>query len=98
MPKLAPARVQIWGLPMDPSLHSAEFAVATLTSKGQVKVPKAVRETPGLRQGDQLSWELDEGSVRVRAVEPLDLAYLQGLEANLREWFSAADEEVFRNL
>ncbi|CAK6697853.1 AbrB/MazE/SpoVT family DNA-binding domain-containing protein [Synechococcus sp. Cruz-9H2] len=72
--------------------------VATLTAKGQVTVPKAVREALGLRQGDQLSWELEDGSVRVRAVTPLDLAYLRGLESSLSEWSSPADEEAFREL
>lgn len=72
--------------------------VATLTAKGQVTVPKAVREALGLRQGDQLSWELEEGSVRVRAVAPLDLAFLQGLECSLSEWSSPEDDEAFRDL
>ncbi|MCP9834900.1 MULTISPECIES: AbrB/MazE/SpoVT family DNA-binding domain-containing protein [unclassified Cyanobium] len=72
--------------------------VATLTAKGQVTVPKAVREALGLRQGDQLSWELEDGSVRVRAVAPLDLVYLQGLESSLGEWSSSEDEEAFRDL
>lgn len=73
-------------------------AVATFTAKGQVTVPKAVREALGLRQGDPLRWERVDGSVRVRAVAPLDLDYLQGLEANLREWSSRADEAAFRDL
>ena len=51
--------------------------LATLTAKGQLTVPKAVREALGLQQGDQLSWELEGGSVRVRAVAPLDLVYLR---------------------
>ena len=72
--------------------------LATLTAKGQVTVPKAVREALGLRQADQLSWELDDGSVRVRAVTPLDLAYLQELERGLSERSSPADEEAFRDL
>lgn len=72
--------------------------VATLTAKGQVTVPKTVREALGLRQGDQLSWELEDGSVRVRAVAPLDLVYLQGLESSLGEWSSPEDEEAFRDL
>ena len=72
--------------------------LATLTAKGQVTVPKAVREALGLRQGDQLSWELEDGAVRVKAVTPLDLAYLEGLEAGLQEWSSAADDVAFADL
>ena len=73
--------------------------IATLTAKGQVTVPKAVREALGLRQGDQLSWELEDGSVRVRAIAPLDLAYLRSLDdASLQEWSSPADEEAFAGL
>jgi antitoxin PrlF len=72
--------------------------LATLTAKGQVTVPKAVRDALGLQQGDQLSWELEDGSVRVRAVTPLDLVYLRGLEGNLAEWNSQEDEDAFRDL
>ncbi len=72
--------------------------VATLTAKGQVTVPKAVREALGLMQGDQLSWELEDGSERVRAETPLDLAYLHGLESGLSEWSSPVDESAFRDL
>jgi antitoxin PrlF len=79
-------------------VEGATVEVATLTAKGQVTVPKAVREALGLRQGDQLAWELEDGSVRVRAITPLDLAYLKGLDANLQEWSSPADEEAFRDL
>ena len=72
--------------------------LATLTAKGQVTIPKAVRDALGLNQGDQLSWELDDGSVRVRLINPLDLAYMQGIETNLSEWASPADDEAFADL
>ena len=61
-------------------------------------VPKAVRDALGLRRGDQLSWELEDGCVRVRAVAPLDVAYLRGLEGTLSEWSSHEDEQAFADL
>ncbi len=72
--------------------------LATVTAKGQVTIPKAVRDALGIRQGVQLSFDLEDGSVRVRPVAPLDLAYLRGVEQNLQEWGSAADDIAFANL
>ncbi len=41
---------------------------ATLTSKGQVTIPKTVRELLGVKPGDQLDFVVDdEGRVVVRA-------------------------------
>ena len=72
--------------------------LATLTAKGQVTVPKVVREALGLKRGDVLSWELDDQSVRLRVVSPVDVDYLRGVEASLSEWASDADEAAFAGL
>jgi antitoxin PrlF len=41
----------------------------TLTSKGQVTIPKPIREYLGLSAGDAVEFEFaDDGSVRVRGV------------------------------
>ena len=72
--------------------------LATITAKGQVTVPKAVRDALGLKRGDVLSWELDDQSVRLRVVSPVDLDYLRGVEASLSEWASEADEAAFAGL
>lgn len=43
------------------------MAIATLTSKGQITIPKSVRERLGLQAGDQLDFVVQEdGSVRLR--------------------------------
>jgi len=41
---------------------------------------------------------MEEGSVRVLAITPLDVTYLRSLEGQLSEWSSAADQEAFQDL
>ncbi len=49
-----------------------------LTSKGQITVPKAVRETLGLSPGDRVRFVVrDDGTVTVEA-ESIDLRSLRG--------------------
>ena len=51
---------------------------AKLTSKGQITIPKEVREALGLRTGDRLAFRLhDDGSVAVEA-EKVSLNALRG--------------------
>jgi antitoxin PrlF len=74
-------------------------AVAKITAKGQTTVPADIRTALNLKQGDLIAWELaDDGSARVRRVQPLDLDYLKAVEAILSEWTSAADEDAYREL
>ena len=55
------------------------MAKATLTSKGQLTVPKEVRERLGLRVGDRLVFELlEEGSVRLKVERRRTLGELKG--------------------
>lgn len=52
---------------------------ATLTSKGQITLPKAVRERLRLDTGDQVDFVVnDRGDVVVRAIS-LDVTELKGL-------------------
>ena len=45
-------------------------AVATLTSRGQLTIPKAIRDALGLHEGDQVRFELDRTHGRT-VMEPV---------------------------
>jgi len=58
-----------------------------LSSKGQVTIPKEVRENLGLERGDFVTYELTTGdAVILRRVEPYDAAYHLAVSETLEEW------------
>ncbi len=46
-------------------------ATATLTSKGQITIPKAVRRLLGLQAGDALEFEVHQGRVEMKPSRPV---------------------------
>jgi len=57
------------------------MAEATITSKGQVTIPKAVREVLGLQAGDRVEFVEDgAGGVRLRPIRG-DIRCLKGMLA-----------------
>lgn len=69
-----------------------------VTTKYQATIPLEVREKLGIRQGDMVAFELDNGGVRLRRVVPLDVEYAKALARTLSEWASENDEEAYRDL
>lgn len=69
-----------------------------VSSKGQITLPKAVREALGVKPGDTLVYDLEDDQVRIRRVEPFDAAFHAALSETLDEWNSDSDEEAFRDL
>jgi antitoxin PrlF len=58
----------------------ATRGASTITGKGQVTVPRSVREELGLQAGDRLVWSLHEdGSVEVRKATLQPLREIVGL-------------------
>ncbi len=73
--------------------------LVTLTAKGQVTIPKAVKDALGLKNvANLVSCELKGESVRLLVVSPLDLGYLRGVQAGLTEWGSDEDDVAFADL
>jgi antitoxin PrlF len=72
--------------------------LAKITSKGQVTVPKAVRQKLQLQAGDTLAYEIEGDSVRIRKVKRFDLGWHQAVTSTLEEWATPEDDEAFGDL
>ena len=70
-----------------------------LSSKGQVTIPKEIRDSLGLEPGDFVTYELADGdAVILRRVEPYDAPYHLAVSETLEEWGSVEDDEAFGDL
>lgn len=70
-----------------------------VSTKGQTTIPRTIREIAQISTGDLLAWEVDDdGSIRMRRINPVDVAYLRGLEKTLSEWCSEVDNKEYRDL
>jgi len=72
--------------------------VARITSKGQMTIPKKVREAARLREGDLVTLAVEGDSVRLRRIATGADAYLKAVEGTLGEWTSPEDEDAWRAL
>lgn len=74
------------------------MVVSRLSSKGQVTIPKKVRDLLGAEPGDTIAYEIQGNLVRLRRVDPFDADFHRALSDTLTEWESPEDEEAFRDL
>lgn len=73
-------------------------SVSRVTSKFQATIPSPVRAALGIKQGDMIAFEVNNGLVRLTRAAPRDIAFAQAVEGTLCEWDSAADDEAYRGL
>jgi len=69
-----------------------------ISPKGQITLPKAVREAMGAGPGDSIVYEVEGNAVRLRRVDPFDVEFHDALARTLDEWSSDEDEAAFRDL
>lgn len=69
-----------------------------LSSKGQVTIPREIREKVRLEPGHLVAYEVKDGVIILKRVEPFDAAFHEALSKTLDEWNSPEDEEAFRDL
>ncbi len=69
-------------------------SIATMTSKGQVTVPRVVRETLGLQQGDPILFEERDGLIIMRKRPRPDPVWDANVSATLSEWEDSLDDDL----
>ncbi|HSE58108.1 MAG TPA: AbrB/MazE/SpoVT family DNA-binding domain-containing protein [Nitrospiraceae bacterium] len=69
-----------------------------LSSKGQVTIPRKVRERLGAKPGDLIAYEVKNNVVTLRRLDPFDAAFHAALSATMDEWATPEDDEAFRDL
>lgn len=67
---------------------------ATVTAKGQMTIPAAVRESLGLEPGDTVAIELDQDKAILRKVRSIDVGWDVAVAATLSEWEDSLDDEL----
>ncbi|GAA6616398.1 AbrB/MazE/SpoVT family DNA-binding domain-containing protein [Scytonema sp. NUACC26] len=72
--------------------------ISRVTKKYQATIPQAVREVLGISQGDCVAFEIIQGQVVLKKVQPFDWDYLDAVAGTLSEWASEADEEAYHDL
>jgi antitoxin PrlF len=72
--------------------------LARITSKGQMTIPRRVRQAANLAEGDVVTFAVEGETVTLRKLRSEDDAYLGGVQETLSEWNSAEDEDAWRDL
>ena len=72
--------------------------LSKISSKGQITIPKSVRQTLGVQAGDWVTFIVRKGVVSLRPVRSISEEADDSLSSTLSEWNSVQDDEVFRDL
>lgn len=72
---------------------------ARVTAKGQATIPKRIRETAHIREGDMLAFDLDSNNrITIKRIDPSIYVELSAFQEALSEWNSPQDEKAWRDL
>ena len=65
-----------------------------ITAKGQVTIPKSIRNALDVREGDFISYETRESEITIKKVPKTDLEWARSLRGTLSEWEDNLDDEI----
>ena len=71
---------------------------AKINSRGEMAIPKSIRESANLAEGDVITFEIEGDHLLVYKVISGRDDGLEGFSKGLSEWNSPEDEEAWREL
>ena len=71
-----------------------DVITSKITSKGQMTVPKKVRDALDLHEGDSVSYEVRDNTAVLKRIPKVDVEWAKSLEATLTEWKDDIDDEL----
>lgn len=69
-------------------------SVARITVKGQLTIPKSVRETLNISKGDAVVFEEKNGEIVIRKATAIDAVWARGIQTTLSEWEDNIDDDL----
>jgi antitoxin PrlF len=72
--------------------------ISRITSKAQTTIPRAVRVALGINPGDELAYEIKDGTVTLKRVTPDAKDPFLANISTFTEWDSEADRIGYANL
>jgi antitoxin PrlF len=81
---------------METSIKERTMERSRFSAKGQVTIPKRIREAAHIREGDMLAFDLDSNNrITIKRIDPSINVELSALQETLSEWNSPRDEEAW---
>ena len=74
------------------------IVTSKVTSKYQATIPAIVRKALGIKHGDAVAFEIEDGVVTIRRATGLDKGYAEAIADTLSEWLGEHDAEAYRGL
>lgn len=69
-------------------------STARITVKGQLTIPKTVRESLKVGKGDAVVFIEKNGEIVVRKATAIDIAWARGIQTALNEWEDEIDDDL----
>ena len=71
-----------------------ELKTSTVSTKGQITIPIAIRRLLEISPGDAVLYEVEGKKVRLKKLEQIDLEWARAVESTLSEWQGDEDDDL----